>query len=64
MTVMETPERLLASEQWRNRSVAHDVDGPDGETVSILGPPWLHDDAPTPAPELAEANSKLLGEEP
>jgi len=49
LTVMETPERLLTSGQWRNRGVAHDIDG-----YSLLGPPWPHDDAPRPAPALGE----------
>ncbi len=55
MTVMETTERLLASEQWRNRSVAHEVDG-----VTVLGPPWPHEEPPRHAPALGDANEALL----
>ena len=55
MTVMETPDRLLASEQWRGRGVAHEVGG-----VSILGPPWLQDEPPGPAPKLGNASGDVL----
>ena len=64
MTVMETPDRLLASEQWRGRGVAHEMDLPDGAVISVLGPPWLHEQAPNLAPELAEASSDFLGRGP
>ena len=60
MTVMETPARLLASEQWRGRGVAHEMDLPDGGSVSVLGPPWLHEQPPALAPGLGEANEELL----
>ncbi|MCH7698598.1 MAG: CoA transferase [Chloroflexi bacterium] len=55
MTVMETPERLLASEQWRNRGVAHEVD-----RVTVLGPPWPHEEPPRHAPALGDANEAQL----
>lgn len=62
LTVSETPERLLHSEQWRGRSVAHRVEHPAAGEHSLLGPPWLDPDAtpPAPAPLLGEANEELL----
>ena len=62
VTVAETPERLLASEQWSSRRVAHRVDHPAAGEISVLAPPWLDADAeaPAPAPLLGEANEELL----
>jgi crotonobetainyl-CoA:carnitine CoA-transferase CaiB-like acyl-CoA transferase len=63
LTVAETPERLLKGEQWRNRRTAHEVSHPAAGRISVLGPPWLHTDAPPPgpAPALGEANAEVLG---
>ncbi len=62
LTVTETPQRLLASEQWRGRGVAHEVDHPQAERIAVLGSPWLEEgaDSPSPAPQLGEANGELL----
>ncbi len=62
VTVAETPARLLGSEQWRGRGVAHQVDHPAAGEISVLGRPWLDPDAepPAPAPLLGEANGELL----
>ncbi len=62
VTVAETPARLLGSEQWRGRGVAHHVDHPAAGEISVLGRPWLDPDAepPAPAPLLGEANGELL----
>lgn len=64
LTVAETPERLLRSEQWQNRlfvnSVAHTAAG----AISILGPLWRQPGIPgpaRPAPLLGEANDEVLG---
>jgi crotonobetainyl-CoA:carnitine CoA-transferase CaiB-like acyl-CoA transferase len=63
VTVMETPERLLASEQWRGRGVAREVEHPRAGTVSVLRPPWLDTEAPppSPAPLLGEGDEEILG---
>lgn len=63
LTVAETPERLLRSEQWRGRQVAHLVDHPVAGQLSVLGPPWLEPEPapPRPAPLLGEANEEILG---
>ena len=62
VTVAETPARLLGSEQWRGRGVAHHVDHPAAGEITVLGRPWLDPDAEplTPAPLLGEANGELL----
>ena len=62
LTVTETPERLLDSEQWRGRRVAHEVEHPAAGAITLLGPPWLDDSAPAPrpAPLLGEANGEFL----
>ena len=61
LTVSETPERLLQSEQWRGRGVVRHVDHPAAGRHSLLGPPWLDPNAerPSPAPLLGEANEEL-----
>ncbi|MCH8948766.1 MAG: CoA transferase [Chloroflexi bacterium] len=62
LTVTETPERLLDSEQWRGRGVAHTIEHPAAGAIALLGPPWLDAGAPPrPAPALGEANGELLG---
>lgn len=63
VTVSETPERLLRSEQWRGRRVAQTAEHPAAGEVSVLGPPWLDPEgaAPAPAPLLGEANEEILG---
>jgi crotonobetainyl-CoA:carnitine CoA-transferase CaiB-like acyl-CoA transferase len=62
LTVSETPERLLRSEQWRTRGVAHAVDHPATGRVSVLGPAWLDPAraAPAPAPLLGEHTAAVL----
>ena len=62
VTVAETTESLLHSEQWSKRGVVNHVEHPAAGEVSILGPPWLDPDAkaPPPAPRLGEANEELL----
>ena len=62
VTVAETPDRLLRSEQWRGRRFAHVVDHPGAGQVSVLGPPWLEEEpeAPMPAPLLGEGNAQFL----
>ncbi len=64
LTVSETPEGLLRSEQWRNRLFASNINHPAAGTVSILGPLWRQPDIPgppRPAPLLGEANDEILG---
>lgn len=63
VTVMETPADLLASEQWRKRGVAHEVEQPKAGAVSVLGPPWLDEgrSPPRPAPLLGEGDEEILG---
>jgi crotonobetainyl-CoA:carnitine CoA-transferase CaiB-like acyl-CoA transferase len=61
LTVAETPDRLLHSEQWRGRAIVHQIDHPAAGRHSLLRPPWLDPDAepPAPAPLLGEANEEL-----
>jgi crotonobetainyl-CoA:carnitine CoA-transferase CaiB-like acyl-CoA transferase len=63
LTVAETPDRLLACEQWRGRQFVRTVEHPVAGEVSVLGPPWFEEQpSPTrPAPLLGEANDELLG---
>jgi crotonobetainyl-CoA:carnitine CoA-transferase CaiB-like acyl-CoA transferase len=62
LTVAETPERLLASEQWRGRGFMRGVAHPIAGDISLLGPPWLEEMSETrPAPLVGEANDELLG---
>ncbi len=62
LTVAETLERLLASEQWRDRRAVDDVAHEKAGSVSVLRPPWLdaEPDAMRAAPRLGEANDELL----
>jgi crotonobetainyl-CoA:carnitine CoA-transferase CaiB-like acyl-CoA transferase len=62
LTVMTTPASLLESEQWRSRRVAQRVTHPIAGEFSLIGAPWLDEDAMTlsPAPLLGEANAELL----
>lgn len=62
LTVAETPERLLRSEQWSGRHFARTVDHPVSGRIAALGPPWFEaaPAPPRPAPLLGEANSDLL----
>ncbi len=62
LTVAETPQRLLESEQWRVRGVAHSVVHPAAGRIAVLGPPWLDPEspAPAPAPRLGEATDEAL----
>lgn len=61
VTVAETADGLLQSEQWRTRRMAHDVTHPMAGEYSVLGPPWLESEPPAPAPRLGEANEEILG---
>jgi formyl-CoA transferase len=63
ITVAETPERLLASEQWANRNFVYEVAHPAAGTVPVLASPWQgpNTTAPRPAPLLGEANEEILG---
>jgi crotonobetainyl-CoA:carnitine CoA-transferase CaiB-like acyl-CoA transferase len=63
LTVAETPERLLASEQWRGRHFVRAVEHSMAGEALVLGPPWLEDEGSVtrPAPLLGEANDELLG---
>jgi crotonobetainyl-CoA:carnitine CoA-transferase CaiB-like acyl-CoA transferase len=62
-TVARTPEALLKSEQWRDRSVAQQIDHPMAGDITVLAPPWLDGERPPPraAPALGEGNEELLG---
>jgi formyl-CoA transferase len=62
ITVAETPERLLRSEQWANRNFVYDVPHPAAGKVSVLASPWQgpNTTAPRPAPTLGEANKEIL----
>ena len=66
LTVSETPERLLASEQWRERRVAHAMSHPVAGDISVLGPAWIDTDrgAPSPAPLLGQHTAELPGAVP
>jgi crotonobetainyl-CoA:carnitine CoA-transferase CaiB-like acyl-CoA transferase len=63
LTLMTTPASLLESEQWRSRRVAERVSHPIAGEFSLIGSPWLDEDAATlsPAPLLGEANEEFLG---
>ena len=63
LTVAETPERLLRSEQWSRRAYARTVEHPVAGRIAALGPPWLAGEPAPPraAPLLGEANGELLG---
>jgi crotonobetainyl-CoA:carnitine CoA-transferase CaiB-like acyl-CoA transferase len=63
ITVAETPERLLASEQWANRNFVHEVAHPAAGKVTVLASPWQGPNTtpPRPAPVLGEANEEILG---
>ncbi|MEX1255431.1 MAG: CoA transferase [Dehalococcoidia bacterium] len=63
LTVAESPDRLIASEQWRGRQFVRAVEHPVAGEVSVLGPPWFEEQpsATRPAPLLGEANDELLG---
>ena len=62
VTVMETPEGLLASEQWRGRGTARRVEHAKAGAIAVLGPPWLEPEgASTPAPLLGEGDEEILG---
>lgn len=64
LTVGETPERLLASEQWQRRGVASTVTHPRAGEHALLGPAWIGGDrAPArPAPILGEHTAEVLAE--
>jgi crotonobetainyl-CoA:carnitine CoA-transferase CaiB-like acyl-CoA transferase len=63
ITVAETPEQLLRSEQWARRNFIYDVAHPAVGKVSVLASPWQGPitTAPRPAPLLGEANEEILG---
>ncbi len=62
LTVSETPERLLRSEQWRTRAAVHQVEHPVAGRISVLAPAWLDGDraAPAPAPLLGAHAAKIV----
>lgn len=62
ITVAETPERLLRSEQWARRNFVYPLVHPAAGKVSVLASPWQgpHTAAPRPAPILGEANRDVL----
>jgi crotonobetainyl-CoA:carnitine CoA-transferase CaiB-like acyl-CoA transferase len=62
ITVAETPERLLRSEQWERRNFVHEVAHPAAGKVSVLASPWQgpNTTAPRPAPLLGEGNEEIL----
>jgi formyl-CoA transferase len=66
LTVAETPQRLLVSEQWRGRSFVTTTQHPCAGQIAGLGPPWLPADESRarPAPLLGEANAEILGAPP
>jgi len=62
LTVAETPDSLLACEQWRSRRFVQQVDHPAAGAVELLGPPW-YQESPSrlrPAPLLGEANEEVF----
>ncbi len=63
LTVAETPERLLQSEQWQRRHFVKTVEHPAAGRIAALGPPWFEAEprAARPAPLLGEANAEVLG---
>jgi crotonobetainyl-CoA:carnitine CoA-transferase CaiB-like acyl-CoA transferase len=62
ITVAETPERLLRSEQWANRNFVYEVAHPAAGKVSVLASPWQgpNTTAPRPAPRLGEGNREII----
>jgi crotonobetainyl-CoA:carnitine CoA-transferase CaiB-like acyl-CoA transferase len=62
ITVAETPERLLRSEQWANRNFVYEVAHPAAGKVSVLASPWQgpNTTAPRPAPTLGEGNKEIV----
>jgi crotonobetainyl-CoA:carnitine CoA-transferase CaiB-like acyl-CoA transferase len=62
-TTSETQETLLRSEQWRNRSVAREIEHAAAGRIALIGAPWYEPDGidVKPAPLLGEANEELLG---
>lgn len=62
LTVSETPEGLLRSEQWRTRGVAHEVVHPVAGRISVLAPAWIDGDrtAPAPAPLLGAHTAEIV----
>jgi crotonobetainyl-CoA:carnitine CoA-transferase CaiB-like acyl-CoA transferase len=61
LTVSETPEGLMRSEQWESRGVVRRVRHPAAGTISVLGPAWLSDRAQlAPAPMLGEHSKAIL----
>jgi crotonobetainyl-CoA:carnitine CoA-transferase CaiB-like acyl-CoA transferase len=61
ITVAETPERLLRSEQWARRNFVHEVAHAAGQ-VSVLASPWQDSQTtgPRQAPLLGEANEEIV----
>jgi crotonobetainyl-CoA:carnitine CoA-transferase CaiB-like acyl-CoA transferase len=62
LTVSETPERLLRSEQWRTRAAVHEVEHPVAGRISVLAPPWLEGvrAAAAPAPLLGADTAEIV----
>lgn len=65
LTVAETPQELLTSDQWANRQFVKRIEHPVAGSVAILGPLWRQQGVhgpKRPAPRLGEANREILGE--
>ncbi len=63
LTVSETPERLLRSEQWGTRRVVQEAEHPVAGRISVLAPAWLDSDraALAPAPLLGAHTAEIVG---
>jgi crotonobetainyl-CoA:carnitine CoA-transferase CaiB-like acyl-CoA transferase len=63
LTVMTTPALLLASDQWRTRSVSQSVKHTIAGSYDMIGAPWLEEVGARlrPAPLIGEGNEELLG---
>ncbi|HET9475936.1 MAG TPA: CoA transferase [Dehalococcoidia bacterium] len=61
VTVAETPDGLLRSEQWATRGFVNQVDHP-AVSAAVLGPLWQNEGirSPRPAPCLGEGNEEIL----
>ncbi len=62
LTVSETPERLLRSEQWRTRASVHEVQHPVAGRLSVLAPAWFDRDRAAPAAPLLGAHTAEIVE--
>jgi crotonobetainyl-CoA:carnitine CoA-transferase CaiB-like acyl-CoA transferase len=61
LTVSETPDGLLRSEQWQSRGLVQHLEHPVAGAISVLGPAWVADrPPPAPAPLLGEHSQTIL----